>query len=116
MHDGPQRPTAEGISRRLNLRYAVESVRRLRPSDRTPTPRGTSVAGAAPAAVIYRRPVIEQADIIRAMFVIGDEFSAQAKRANHERHDRRLALSARVDITPPRWATGVQRSSASLRA
>jgi alpha,alpha-trehalose phosphorylase len=38
--------------------------------------------------VIYRRQVIKQADIVLAMFLVGDEFSPEQKRANFDYYDR----------------------------
>ncbi|HEX6326156.1 MAG TPA: glycosyl hydrolase family 65 protein [Jiangellaceae bacterium] len=37
--------------------------------------------------VIYRHQVIKQADIVLAMFLLGDEFSAEQKRRNYEYYD-----------------------------
>jgi alpha,alpha-trehalose phosphorylase len=37
--------------------------------------------------VIYRYQVIKQADIVLAMFLLGDEFSAEQKRRNFEYYD-----------------------------
>jgi alpha,alpha-trehalose phosphorylase len=37
--------------------------------------------------VIYRRQVIKQADIVLAMFLLGDEFSEEQKRTNFEYYD-----------------------------
>ena len=37
---------------------------------------------------IYRRQVIKQADIVLAMYLMGDEFSAEHKRADFEYYDR----------------------------
>jgi alpha,alpha-trehalose phosphorylase len=38
--------------------------------------------------VIYRHQVIKQADIVLAMFLLGDEFEAEQKRANYDYYDR----------------------------
>ena len=38
--------------------------------------------------VIYRHQVLKQADIVLAMFLLGDEFSVQRKRRNFEYYDR----------------------------
>jgi alpha,alpha-trehalose phosphorylase len=38
--------------------------------------------------VIYRRQVIKQADIVLAMFLVGDEFSHEHKQANFEYYDK----------------------------
>ena len=38
--------------------------------------------------VIYRHQVIKQADIVLAMFLLGDEFSDEQKRANFDYYDR----------------------------
>jgi alpha,alpha-trehalose phosphorylase len=38
--------------------------------------------------VIYRHQVIKQADIVLAMFLLGDQFDADQKRANHDYYDR----------------------------
>ena len=37
---------------------------------------------------IYRRQVIKQADVVLAMFLVGDEFSPDEKRANFDYYDR----------------------------
>jgi alpha,alpha-trehalose phosphorylase len=37
--------------------------------------------------VIYRRQVIKQADVVMAMFLLGDEFSVEQKRRNFEYYD-----------------------------
>jgi len=37
---------------------------------------------------IYRRQVIKQADVVLAMFLVGDEFSQEDKRANFEYYDK----------------------------
>jgi alpha,alpha-trehalose phosphorylase len=51
--------------------------------------------------VIYRRQVIKQADVVLAMFLLGDEFSEQEKRANFEYYERLTtgdsSLSASVE-------------------
>jgi alpha,alpha-trehalose phosphorylase len=38
--------------------------------------------------VIYRHQVIKQADIVLAMFLLGDQFDADQKRANYDYYDR----------------------------
>jgi alpha,alpha-trehalose phosphorylase len=38
--------------------------------------------------VIYRHQVIKQADIVLAMFLVGDQFDADQKRANYDYYDR----------------------------
>ena len=38
--------------------------------------------------VIYRHQVIKQADIVLAMFLLGDQFDAEQKRANYDYYDR----------------------------
>ena len=38
--------------------------------------------------MIYRHQVIKQADVVLALFLLGDEFDAAAKRADYEYYDR----------------------------
>ncbi|RIQ18226.1 glycoside hydrolase family 65 protein [Jiangella rhizosphaerae] len=38
--------------------------------------------------VIYRRQVVKQADVVLAMFLLGDEFTAEQKRRNFEYYER----------------------------
>jgi alpha,alpha-trehalose phosphorylase len=67
--------------------------------------------------VIYRFQVIKQADIVLAMFLLGNEFSMEQKKTQFRLlrppHHRRLEFSppASRPSSPPRSATTTRRSS-----